>query len=139
MLNRNTGPRESKRLILFYAAATNTSPRSIMASNDVLLILSGTDRDEQWEHDLFERLPGKLQVRWENIHKSDGSLRDVESLDRRIFKDVTILFTYAPVPVELIPKVRFVQLTSAGSDMWAQHPKFLDRSVKFATTSGSTA
>ncbi|KAL1850743.1 hypothetical protein Daus18300_012821 [Diaporthe australafricana] len=110
-----------------------------MASNDVLLVLSGTDRDEQWEHDLFERLPGKLQVRWENIRNSDGSLRDVDSLDRRVFDNATILFTYAPVPVEWIPKVRFVQLSSAGSDMWSQHPKFLDRSVKFATTSGSTA
>lgn len=110
-----------------------------MASSDVLLFLTAAERDEQWEQDLFQKIPGKLQVRWENLRQPDGSMRNVEELDRRIFEDVTILFTYAPVPVEWIPKVRFVQLSSAGSDLWAKHPKFLDSGVKFATTSGSTA
>lgn len=110
-----------------------------MASDDVLLILTGADRDEQWEQDLFQRIPGRLQVRWENLRNPDGSMRDVADVDRKVFDNVTILFTYAPVPVEWIPKVRFVQLSSAGSDLWAQHPKFLDSGVKFATTSGSTA
>lgn len=113
--------------------------RSTMASDDVLLMLTGAERDEQWEQSLFPRIPGKLQVRWENLRKPDGSLRSVEEVDRGIFEDVTILFTYAPVPAEWIPKVRFVQLSSAGSDLWASHPKFLDNGVKFATTSGSTA
>lgn len=111
-----------------------------MASNDVLLILTIADRDEQWEQNLSQRIPGKLQMRWHNVcSEPDGVLRKPEDLDRRIFEDVTILFTYEPVPVELIPKVRFVQLTSAGSDLWAKHPKFLDSGVKFATTSGCTA
>lgn len=110
-----------------------------MASNDVLLFLTAADRDEQWEHDLFQRIPGKLQVRWENLRQPDGSIKNVVDLDPKIFEDVTILFTYTPVPVEWIPKVRFVQLSSAGSDLWAEHPKFLDSGVKFATTSGSTA
>lgn len=116
-----------------------------MASNDVLLVLSGAGRDEQWERDLFQRLPGhlqvagQLQVRWENIRNSDGSIRKLEDADRSIFEDVTILFTYEPIPAEWIQKVRFVQLSSAGSDLWAKHPKFLDSSVKFATTTGSAA
>lgn len=110
-----------------------------MYSNDVLLIFTSTDRDEQWETDLFQRLPGTLQVRWENARSPDGSLRKLEDLERKIFEDVTILFTYEPIPVEWIPKVRFVQLSSAGSDLWAQHPKFLDSGVKFATTTGSAA
>ncbi|POS78797.1 D-isomer specific 2-hydroxyacid dehydrogenase [Diaporthe helianthi] len=110
-----------------------------MASNDVLLVLSGAGRDEQWEIDLFQRIPGRLQVRWENIRNPDGSLRKLEEVDRSIFEDVTILFTYEPVPAEWIPKVRFVQLSSAGSDLWAKHSKFLDSSVKFATTTGSAA
>lgn len=110
-----------------------------MATDDVLLILTFTERDEQWEQSLFQRIPGKLHVRWENVRNPDGSLKKLEDLDRGIFKDVTILFTYEPVPVEWIPKVRFVQLTSAGADHWAKHHKFLDSGVKFATTSGSTA
>lgn len=113
--------------------------RSNMASGDVLLVLTGADRDAQWEQSLTQRLPRELQVRWENLRKPDGSLRNLEDLDRGIFEGVTILFTYAPVPVEWIPKVRFVQLSSAGSDLWASHPKLLDSGVKFATTSGCTA
>lgn len=110
-----------------------------MAANDVLLILTATDRDEQWEESLFQRIPGKLQVRWENARNPDGSLRKLEDLDRGIFEGVTILLTYEPVPAEWVPKLRFVQLSSAGSDLWAKHPKFLDSGVKFATTSGCTA
>lgn len=110
-----------------------------MASNDVLLVLSAAGRDEQWERDLFQRLPGQLQVRWENIRNPDGSIRKLEDADRSLFEDVTILFTYEPIPAEWIQKVRFVQLSSAGSDLWAKHPKFLDSSVKFATTTGSAA
>jgi hypothetical protein len=112
-----------------------------MTSHDVLLVVSAGGRDEQWERDLFQRLPssGHLQVRWANTRNPDGSLRKPEDLGRAVFEDVTILFTYEPVPVEWIPKVRFVQLSSAGSDLWAKHPKFLDSAVKFATTTGSAA
>lgn len=38
-----------------------------------------------------------------------------------------------------MPKLRFVQLSSAGSDMWAKHPKYLDKDVVFCTTSGSNS
>lgn len=38
---------------------------------------------------------------------------------------------------EYVPKLRFVQLSSAGSDMWADHPKYLNEKVVFCTTSGS--
>lgn len=40
---------------------------------------------------------------------------------------------------ELVPTLRFVQLPSAGADLWAKHPKFLDPKVPFCTTSGSNA
>lgn len=36
-----------------------------------------------------------------------------------------------------MPKLRFVQLSSSGSDLWANHPKYLDKDVVFCTTSGS--
>lgn len=40
---------------------------------------------------------------------------------------------------ELVPKLRFVQLSSAGSDLWVNHPKYVDKDVVFCTTSGSNA
>ncbi|ROV88732.1 hypothetical protein VMCG_10078 [Cytospora schulzeri] len=108
-----------------------------MDTEDILLMLYAVDRDEQWENDLLEKLPGKLQVRWENTRKPDGSIKAADEYDPKIFEGVTMLFTYSPVPADLVPKLRFVQLTSAGSDLWQSHARYLDSGVKFATTSGS--
>lgn len=110
---------------------------STMDVQDVLLMLYAVDRDEKWEHELLQRVPGKLRVRWENIRKPDGSIKAAHEHDPKLFEDVTMLFTYSPVPADAVPKLRFVQLSSAGSDLWQSHPKYLDSNVKFATTSGS--
>lgn len=38
-----------------------------------------------------------------------------------------------------MPNLRFVQLSSSGSDLWANHATFLDRNVVFCNTTGSNA
>lgn len=132
---------EAKRTGEDRPTTPNKDNHNAMATdNDVLLLLYTVERDEQWERDLLKRLPGRqLQVRWQDVCNPDGSIKAGHEHDPKIFEGVTILFTYAPVPTELVPKLRFVQLTSAGSDAWQGHPKFLDSNVKFATTSGSNA
>lgn len=66
---------------------------------DVLLILSATGRDVEWESRIVEKTQGKIQVRWETLRKPDGSLKTTEEMDPANFDGVTMLFTYAPVPV----------------------------------------
>lgn len=119
------------------AAATNGNKDVAMDTEDVLLMLYAVERDEQWEAELLQKIPGKLRVRWEDTRKPDGSIKAAEELDPKIFEGVTMLFTYAPVPADLVPRLRFVQLSSAGSDLWQSHARYLDSNVKFATTSGS--
>lgn len=110
-----------------------------METDDLLLLLYTADRDERWETDLLQRVPGKLRVRWVNIRKPDGTFKAADEHDPKVFEGVTMLFTFWPVPADLVPQLRFVQLSSAGSDLWQSHPKYLDSGVKFATTSGSNA
>lgn len=38
-----------------------------------------------------------------------------------------------------MPNLRFVHVSSAGTDLWHKHPKFLDKDVVFCTTSGSNS
>lgn len=116
---------------------TNETDTNNMDTEDVLLMFYAVERDEQWEKNLLQKFPGKLRVRWEDTRKPDGSIKAAEEHDPKIFEGVTMLFTYAPVPADLVPKLRFVQLSSAGSDLWQSHAKYLDSSVKFATASGS--
>lgn len=57
-------------------------------------------------------------------------------------KTLTMIFSLMcsrMLVLELVPKLRFVQLSSSGSDLWANHPKYLDKNVVFCTTSGSNA
>ncbi|KAJ9137898.1 2-hydroxyacid dehydrogenase [Pleurostoma richardsiae] len=112
-----------------------------MASNsslkgDILLIFAATSAPAGWIEETRVRFPG-LEIRWECSIADDGSLRKAEDLPTEVWDGVTMLSTYAPPPARLIPNVRFVQLTSAGSDMWRKHEKYLDKNVVFCVASGA--
>lgn len=68
-------------------------------NKDVLLILSAGGRDEEWENRIVQKTGGQIEVRWEALRGPDGSLKGTEELDQAKFDGVTMLFTYAPVPV----------------------------------------
>lgn len=38
-----------------------------------------------------------------------------------------------------MPNLRFVQVSSAGTDLWHNHAKYLNKDVVFCTTSGSNS
>ncbi|CAN8105441.1 unnamed protein product [Discula destructiva] len=108
-------------------------------SKDILVTMYSGAPDKDWEKDLIQRCDGKLEIRWHDNLMPDGSLRGPSDYDSAILDGATMLYTYAPVAEDLMPNLRFVQLSSAGSDLWAKHPKYLDKNVKFCTTSGSNA
>ncbi len=41
-----------------------------------------------------------------------------------------------PPPAELMSKVRYVQLSSAGADRWPGHPVYENKDVVFCTSNG---
>lgn len=134
---------------------------------DVLLMFCPSEPDTEWEKRLQQKcpVPGQLEIRWVNTKQPDGSFKKPCDFDASTFKDVTMLYSYFPTPngtcdeylrgpcrlassffgpvadpdPEHMPKLRFVQLTSAGSDLWANHPKYLNKNVVFCTTSGSNS
>ncbi|KAH7025651.1 D-isomer specific 2-hydroxyacid dehydrogenase [Microdochium trichocladiopsis] len=103
--------------------------------NDVLFIFIPYDIPHKWVQDVQSHRPG-LEVRWHNSMNADKSLIPVESIDPALWQGVTLLCTYVPPPADLIPLVRFVQLASAGSDLWYSHPSFRKQDVTFCTANG---
>ncbi|KAI6083800.1 hypothetical protein F4821DRAFT_243983 [Hypoxylon rubiginosum] len=104
-------------------------------SNDVLLFFVSTPERPEWVDRISKRFGG-LRVRWVNSIREDKSVVNVSELSPELFDGVTLFCTYMPAPAELIPKVRFVQLTSAGADRWLGHPKYLEESTVFCTSNG---
>jgi hypothetical protein len=104
-------------------------------TNDVLLVFIPADAPEWW----LKRMAlhhADIEVRWANATAPDRSLLRPENLPVEIWDGVTMLCTYVPPPPHLVPGLRFVQLTSAGFDLWTGHPTFEDAQVQFCTANG---
>lgn len=111
-------------------------PRVTMpAKTDVLLVIIPAEATAWWLKRMKDDHPS-IEVRWVNATAPDRSLRKPESLPTEVWDGVTMLCTYVPPPAHLVPRLRFVQLTSAGSDMWKNHPTFEDTRVQFCTANG---
>ncbi|KAI1142068.1 D-isomer specific 2-hydroxyacid dehydrogenase [Hypoxylon sp. FL0543] len=103
-------------------------------SNDILLVCLPLPEKPECAERLTKKFKG-LQVRWLSALKPGQPLADAE-LHPDVWDGVTLLSTYMPPPAEIIPKVRFVQLPSAGVDRWPGHPKYEDKDVIFCTSNG---
>ncbi|ORY64823.1 D-3-phosphoglycerate dehydrogenase [Pseudomassariella vexata] len=108
-------------------AVTSTSAPS---KDKLLLLLSGKPRPE-WIPRIESKFP-KLEVCWVDADPGNTG----PSKEAEVWQGVTILVTYRPPPAELMSSVRFVQLVSAGADMWAQHEVYKDEKVIFCTANG---
>lgn len=104
-------------------------------SNDVLLVFFPFPERKEWIEHITSRFKG-LQVRWVNAINPDHSVVTATDVAAELWDGVTILSTFMPPPAELIPNVRFVQVTSAGVDRWPNHPTYQDEKVKFSTSNG---
>lgn len=60
-----------------------------------------------------------------------------DDFDEAIWKDVTILLTSSYLPAkELVPRLQYVQLTSAGANHLVGKPLFSETDVPFCTANG---
>lgn len=103
-------------------------------SKDVLLVDLPVPRDDKWIAKLQARYPG-FEIRWRTRGHPMGP--PPEPLPKEDYEGVTILFAYLPHPPELLSKVRYVQLISAGADKWADHPIYKNPDVVFCTSNGT--
>ncbi|KAH9908496.1 D-isomer specific 2-hydroxyacid dehydrogenase [Xylariomycetidae sp. FL2044] len=113
-------------------------PKGSPFDGDVLLIILPSDENKhQWVEKMEKRYLG-LKVHWFDLLKPDGTFRTAEDIPKDIWdKKVTFLAAgYAPPPASLIPKIRWVQLPSAGADRWLSHPKYQEENVLFTTANG---
>ncbi|KAI8960819.1 hypothetical protein F5Y11DRAFT_251031 [Daldinia sp. FL1419] len=104
-------------------------------SNDVLLVFFPFPERKDWIEKITSRFKG-LRVRWTGAINPDHSVVKATDIDPELWNGVTLLSTFMPPPVELIPNVRFVQVTSAGVDKWPSHPTYQNETVKFCTSNG---
>ncbi|KAI7235862.1 hypothetical protein KC330_g4033 [Hortaea werneckii] len=64
--------------------------------------------------------------------------QDLAKLPKTIWHDITILYTLFSLPEKLadVPKLRLVQLASAGSNQVQNHPIYTDSDIPISTASG---
>lgn len=53
-----------------------------------------------------------------------------------IWEGVTLLASFKPLPEDLLGKVRFVQLATAGADHWLKESIYSRKEVAFCNASG---
>ncbi|KAI1775384.1 hypothetical protein F4818DRAFT_47838 [Hypoxylon cercidicola] len=103
-------------------------------SDDIMLVFMPFSERPDWTARMSKRYG--LRVRYVNSIREDHTAVSVTELGPEIWDGVTMLCMYMPPPAELVPKVRFVQLPSAGADRWPGHPKYEEESTVFCTSNG---
>lgn len=101
---------------------------------EVLLIAFPGPHDESWTTELEAANPG-LEVRWVNYPIAAPP----ESFPEEIYADVTLLAGFCPMPAKSVPKLRYVQLFSAGADRWINHELYKNPKITFCTANGAHA
>ncbi|KAF5010582.1 hypothetical protein FDECE_3248 [Fusarium decemcellulare] len=102
---------------------------------DILLVFIPLEPDTEWINGLRSKLP-HIQVRWVKALR-DGRLLTPIDISPKEWEGVTMLSTYHPPSLSLAKSIRFVQVTSAGYDLWLGHPTFEDPKVVFCTANGA--
>jgi hypothetical protein len=80
-----------------------------------------------------------LDIVWHNPYTAGGGNgATAKPLPENIFSDVTILCTWNFIPTpEEAPKLKLVQLTSAGANHCYEHDVYKDKRVDFCTSNGT--
>ncbi len=108
-------------------------------AEDILLVFLPVPEDTAFTAALEARYPG-LRVRWEpHTDSVTGQTRAVQDLPPSAWDGVSLLMSVMPPPAQLMARVRFVQMPSAGADRWLSHEKFHDEGVVFCSANGSHA
>lgn len=104
-------------------------------TNEKVLIHLPLEEPKGWIAKVQARFPD-LRIHWSESTVVAGGLSPLDDLPRDLLDGVNIMCLFPPPRPENMKDVRFVQLVSAGSDRWVNHPKFLDPDVTFCSGSG---
>src|SRR5690349_12820264 len=104
-------------------------------SAEVLLLLMPDDPASDFIQRVTDNYPG-ISVRWFNVATSDGKLTGCDDIPVEVWEGVTMLCTYQLPKAELLPRLKFVQLTSAGSDQCDGNRLFEDSDIIFCSANG---
>ncbi|CAK7262884.1 hypothetical protein SEPCBS119000_000214 [Sporothrix epigloea] len=118
------------------ATTPNTPARPAFATaGDVLLIASPWVPPQAWIDHIQAKYPG-LRVIHRLLQWATGLAADALSADE--WRSVTVLMTSGqslPNPAD-VPRLRFVQLISAGANLVLKKPLFTETDIAFATANG---
>lgn len=106
------------------------APNGTKLSNDVLLIHMPFPIDHKWIAKVEARYPG-FKVRW---HTRPWTL-DRAPLPEEATKGVTMLCSVNE-PLAELPDLRYVQIASAGADLWVKTSLYQNPKVIFCTANG---
>ncbi|KAK1983944.1 D-isomer specific 2-hydroxyacid dehydrogenase [Colletotrichum cereale] len=109
--------------------------RSSPLAQDVLLLVLPAPENPTWKRRVLERFPG-LEVRWVDSRKPGGDYALPDEVPDEMWDGVTIYHSLTPASPERMSKVRFVQVSSAGVDLWVGHEVYQNPDVSFCTTNG---
>ncbi|KAK4038531.1 hypothetical protein C8A01DRAFT_47860 [Parachaetomium inaequale] len=103
-------------------------------SQEVFLLALPSPPNKPWIAQLEASHPG-LEVRW----VTQAIYSPPDPLPKEVSDNVTMLCSLWPLPAEVLPKVRYVQLISAGADRWITQDLYKDPNVTFCTANGAHA
>ncbi|EXJ78324.1 hypothetical protein A1O3_09485 [Capronia epimyces CBS 606.96] len=115
--------------------ATTQAAHENGLSQDTVLIMMPIDPMQEVIDRLQNKFPG-VKIRWQNTKSPTGVMRS-EDMAPELFDGVTIVCAYLVPPASLLPKVRFVQLTSSGADQCIEHPLYKQAHIPFCTANGA--
>jgi phosphoglycerate dehydrogenase-like enzyme len=82
---------------------------------------------------LQEQYPG-VKIHWRSVKETRLSIDDIP---QEIWDTATIVWGFEIPENAVLPKLRFVQLSSAGADHWATNRHYQDPKVLFCTSNGA--
>ncbi|CAK7232340.1 hypothetical protein SEUCBS140593_008229 [Sporothrix eucalyptigena] len=139
--NPSSTPTSSKMTALDLITPPATSPatpnkRVLGFDNDVLLITSPKPPTQAWIDRIEAKFPG-LRVIYRELQW--GNLLAADALSAEDWRSVTVLLTTGsslPKDPAEVPRLRYVQLFSAGANLIIKQPLFTDTDIVFATANG---
>ncbi|EXJ88353.1 hypothetical protein A1O1_05283 [Capronia coronata CBS 617.96] len=104
-------------------------------SQDTILVLMPCDPIKDFTDRLEAKFPG-VTIRWQNTKVASGLLM-TKDMPAELFDGVTIVCAFQIPDASLVPKLRFVQLTSAGADQCAENAHYKNPDIPFCTSNGA--
>lgn len=113
---------------------TDSLPR--LSEDDTILLLVPSEPRPAVIERLKTKFPG-VRIRWQNVKHPDKGFLMNKDLPLEVWEGVTILLGFIMPDASLLPKLRFVQLSSAGADQCADSPLYRNPEIPFCSANGA--